>query len=271
MGGLDVVARLPSVAATSRTWVRAGTVCAVPLLLGGAALSATYFQAPLRTIVGLYFLAALVPALQLIAGAFLGWRAAAVSGLAIAALTAWQVIGPPPVLSVQPTQWTANFTAADQQYRATLLPPPHTRAAVALQHGGKATLQLCLARGTGEDLDIRLQGQSLAAVALPNTSNCWLRLAVPSELLPAASPAPLVVTITPKPASLAAADQRSTLIGGYTRLAGQGGRSGGAEFFDGREWQRDDLAPLVEGQQQGRLFVELRALDALGNVVEVWY
>src|SRR4051794_10714780 len=137
----------------------------VPLVTVGAgaapaalALALTAGRAPLRTLAGLFFLAALVPALQLVAGAFFGWPAALATGIAVAALTLWQTFTPPRPMVVQPTQWPAGFTAPDQSYQSTLRPPPGARAAAALQGGGRATLGVCLARGTGEDLEVLFGG-----------------------------------------------------------------------------------------------------------------
>jgi hypothetical protein len=238
------------------------------------ALLATAPHAPLRTLAGVYFAIAVVPALQLAAGAFFGWRAALALGAAVAALTVWQGAGPPRPLVIQPVQWPAGLASPDQQLQATLVPPARPRAARTLAAGGTATLVVCLERGTADDLDILVAGRAVPIVRRPAAPPCWLQFAVPPDLVPEGAAA-LTVTVRAAAhahgAAFPEAGQRTTLVGGYTRLQGQGGRSGGGRFFDGARWRTDDLSPLAEGPQTGRYLVELRIVDTAGRFVEVWY
>ena len=151
-----------------------------------------------------------------------------------------------------------------------MFPPPAARAAEALQRGGKAVLGVCLGRGNGDDLEVLVQGHRFPPSKQPAPSSCWLEFAVPAGALPQ-PPGPLDVLVRPSAGALSPAPERSVLVGGYTRPRTAGGQSGGAQFFDGARWQTDDLSPLAEGPQQGRLFVELRVFDAAGRFVEVWY
>ena len=245
-------------------------VAAAPVLVAAAALLVTAPAAPLRTLTGLFFLVVLVPALQALAGAFAGWGGAIAVGLVAAALTVWQVALPPRPMEAQPVQWTTAFTAPDQEYRAAMQPPPKSRAAEALRRGGQALVGICLSRGAGGDLDVRLDGRPLTVLRPPAPSYCWLELDVPRGAVPD-PPKPVEVSLRPKAGTLPPSGERTNVIGGYTRPPERGGRSGGVVFFDGQRSRSDDLSPLDEGQQQGRLFVELRILDAAGRVVEVWY
>jgi hypothetical protein len=253
-----------------RTWRSSLVLAGSGSVPAALALALTAGRAPARAAVGIYFLVALVPALQVLAGAFFGRPAALATGAAVAALTIWQVVGPPRALVVQPTQWPAGFTAPEQQYGAALFPPPAARAAEALARGGKAVLGVCLGRGNGDDLEVLVRGQRITASKRPAPSYCWLEFSVPAGALPQ-PPAPLDVLVRPLDGALAPPAERSVLVGGYTRPRPSGGPSGGAQFFDGARWQTGDLSPLADGTQQGRLFVELRVFDAAGRFVEVWY
>jgi hypothetical protein len=250
---------------------RKAALCVGTLLPAGLALAATATQSPSRAIVGLYFLAVFVPALQLVAAMSLGWWTALAIGLGTSALTLWQVATPPRPMVAQPIQWQAGFTMADQRYRVTLRPPAKSRAADELAHGGRLRLQLCLQRGNGDEWDVRIEGRTVPVTSRPSPANCWLEFGVPPDVVDVAHPEPVTVTIAPREPTLPAPTARTILIGGYTRPAAQGGQVGGVEFFDGSQWSRDDLSPLEDGAQEGRLFVELRVLDANTDFVEAWY
>lgn len=248
---------------------------ALATLLAGAppavlALLLTASQAPGRTIAGVYFAVLLIPALQVLAGAFFGWPAALGTGALLAALTVWQVSGPPPPLEAEPVQWPFAFTAANQQVKVTLAPPPRSAIARVLAEGGDARLFLCSTKGSTEDWQISFDGRTLPVVARPSTSNCWLQLRVIAETLPP-NGSPAEVIVQPRGGALPPEAERSVLVGGWTQPAAQGGRSGGAAFFDGTRWRTDSLSPIVEQPQTGRYFVELRAFSAAGALEELWY
>lgn len=246
-------------------------VAGATLAPGALALLVTYPSTPLRTVAGLFFLLLLVPALQVVAGVFAGWRAAATMGGITSALTLWQMAGPPPRLVGQPVQWPASFTTASQQFRSTLQPPAWSRAVHALRGGGQARLFVCRGRGSTDDLDIRFDGRTLTVAQRPTNSDCWLQLSIPPDALPA-STAPATVIIQPKPEYFQVPEaDRTVLIGGWTRPLSLGGRSGGAALLDSGAWRTDDLSPGVPEVQFGRYFVEVRVTDAAGRLVELWY
>src|SRR5690349_3117769 len=80
------------------SWRIHASVAGLALLPAAVAVIAAAARAPLRASAGLYFLVVLVPGLQIIVATFLGWRAAAVSGALISALTVWQVVATPRAL-----------------------------------------------------------------------------------------------------------------------------------------------------------------------------
>lgn len=223
---------------------------------------------PERAASGFYFSVLVLPALVWIAGVFWGRRAAVGTGLVLAVLSLANALSPPRPLLTQPVQWAVGFTAADQALRATLAPPPRSHVAEILAGGGSATLFVCRGRGTTDDLEILAGGDGLGVIARPTASFCWLQLQVPPERLAGGS---LEVTIRPRPGTGIRESGPTVLVGGYTRPIGDGGRSGGAAFFDGASWRTDDLSPSEAGPQAGRYFVELRLADAAGRVQEIWY
>jgi hypothetical protein len=236
----------------------------VPVVQGAPGASA-------RAGAGAYFLVVLVPAIQLVLWTTLGWRASLLAGGAVALLTLTQAILPPRPLVSQPGRWTAGFTAPEQALRATLAPPPRSVAGRLLASGGTATLFVCRDRGPADDLDVRLEGHPLTVVrARPTEWSCWLQLAVPRDFLPS-TPSAVEATLRPDRERWTGGGQRTSLAGGYTRPPSQGGRSGGAAFFDGAAWITVDLSPVEPEAQTGRYYVELRIADHTGSVREVWY
>jgi hypothetical protein len=97
-----------------------------------------------------------------------------------------------------------------------------------------------------------------------------LQLAAPADILPQEGKS-LEVLIRPAASRWTAGPQATVLVGGWTRSRDEGGRSGGAVFFDGANWRTDDLSPSDPAAQTGRLFVELRVRNSAGTVREVWY
>jgi hypothetical protein len=243
----------------------------LPLLL---VLWLTRSQAPLRSAAGIYFGLVLVPGLQLLLGAFFGPRVALAAGLLFATLTAWQVIGPARPVEMQPIHWYTGFGAPSQELRAGLAPPPSSQAQRLLTRGGAATLFVCLSKGSGDDLEVRFEGEPLSSILRrPTAGDCWLQLEVPADRLPPPGRAAEVRLRLREGSAeeVTGGNAEVVLIGGYTRPRTQGGRSGGAAFFDGSAWQADDLSPIEIGPQGGRYFVELRITDAGGQIREVWY
>lgn len=223
---------------------------------------------PERAVSGFYFSVVVLPALTCIAGAFWGRRAALGTGIVLAVLSLINALSPPRPMLTQPVQWVVGFTASNQALRATLAPPPRSRSAEIVGARGSATLFVCRGRGTTDDLEILAGGAGLRVIARPTASFCWLQLEVPPERL---GGGPLEVTIRPRPQYGAGESGPTILVGGYTRPTGNGGRSGGAAFYDGATWRTDDLSPTAAGPQAGRYFVELRLADAAGRAQEIWY
>jgi hypothetical protein len=260
--GLDASGRLP--AGLLAAHVAVGLLSVVLLLLPAATGAA-------RAAAGLYFAVVLVPAIQVLLWIFGGWRASLAAGVAVALLTGWQAIAPPRTLVTQPTQWKVAFGEPDQALRSRLNPPPGARAAALLASGGSATISVCRTQGPADDLQVSLGGAVLTEVkAEPGRWSCWLQLAVRPEQIPS-RPAPVEVVVRPNRQTWENGGPAAVLTGGYTRPEAEGGRSGGAQFFDGVAWTDADLSPSDPGVQAGRYFVELRIADAAGTVREVWY
>jgi hypothetical protein len=214
---------------------------------------------------GAFFLLVLIPALQVALAAFFGWRAAVGLGLAAFGLSLRLIFGAPPPLEAQPVTWPAGFDSPDQRLRATLVRPPHSRAAELLSSGASARLFVCRTAGEIEADMLSIAGTTPQLLRAASSVDCWSQfLVTPSVITPATTT--LDVSVQP-PSGQATA----VLTGGYTRPRAQGGRSGGGAFFDGQRWRNDDLSPIAPGAQVGRYFVELRFVDAGGHVREVWY
>lgn len=228
------------------------------------ALAVTAHAAPARTVAGGFVSVTVVPAAQILVGVFLGRRAAFGVGAAVTVLTILLVVGPPPRLALQETQWQLTMTGPQLVAQTILARPPRSSGIDAMPAGARAEIFVCLPVGDASDVEVRMNDVELRALPPTFPAQCWKQFSVPLDAI-AGAPDTLEVSVAARHGA------EVVLTGGYTRPRAEGGQSGGAVLLAAGGETRGDLSPTAPGNQVGRFFVELRVFGADGQLVEIWY